>query len=112
MGYLHIDNLYKNQDILLFKQCYALEKVHGTSAHVGWREGLLTLSGGGEAERFPSIFDIPALTEKLAAAGREHITIYGEAYGGRCQGMRDSYGNDLRFIVFDIKIGESWINVP
>jgi hypothetical protein len=30
MGYLHIDNLYKSQDILLFKRCYALEKIHGT----------------------------------------------------------------------------------
>ncbi len=34
MGYLHIDNLYKNQTIRLFRECYALEKVHGTSAHV------------------------------------------------------------------------------
>lgn len=33
MGYLHIDNLYKNRDILLFRECWALEKVHGTSAH-------------------------------------------------------------------------------
>ena len=32
MGYLHIENLYKAQDILLFRECYALEKVHGTAA--------------------------------------------------------------------------------
>ena len=37
MGYLHIDNLYKNQTIMLFKECYAMEKIHGTSAHVGWK---------------------------------------------------------------------------
>jgi intein/homing endonuclease len=30
MAYLHhLDNLYKNQDILMFKECYALEKIHG-----------------------------------------------------------------------------------
>lgn len=29
MGYLHISNLYKDIDILLFKECYALEKIHG-----------------------------------------------------------------------------------
>jgi len=29
MGYLHINNLYKQQDILLFKECYAMEKIHG-----------------------------------------------------------------------------------
>ena len=29
MGYIHIGNLYKDQEILLFKECYALEKIHG-----------------------------------------------------------------------------------
>lgn len=29
MGYMHINNLYKNQEILMFKECFALEKVHG-----------------------------------------------------------------------------------
>ena len=38
MGYLHIENLYRPiaQSILLFREVYALEKIHGTSAHVGW----------------------------------------------------------------------------
>ena len=41
MGYLHIENLYRPaaQTLLLFKRLYALEKVHGTSAHVAWRDG-------------------------------------------------------------------------
>ena len=39
MGYLHIDNLYKNQTVLAFRRCFALEKVHGTSAHIAWRDG-------------------------------------------------------------------------
>ena len=34
MAYMHIDNLYKNQEVLLFKECYAMEKIHGTSAHI------------------------------------------------------------------------------
>ena len=33
MAYMHIENLYRNQNILLFKQCYCLEKIHGTSAN-------------------------------------------------------------------------------
>ena len=48
MGYLHIDNLYKAQDILNFKTCYALEKIHGTSAHLKWDNGELTFFSGGE----------------------------------------------------------------
>ena len=29
IGYRKIENLYRSKDILLFKQCYASEKVHG-----------------------------------------------------------------------------------
>jgi len=29
MGYAHIENLYKNQEILMFKRCFAMEKIHG-----------------------------------------------------------------------------------
>lgn len=29
MGYMKVDNLYKNNQIMEFKHCYALEKVHG-----------------------------------------------------------------------------------
>ena len=29
MSYLHIDNLYKAQEIFLFRRCYAMEKIHG-----------------------------------------------------------------------------------
>src|SRR3990167_11482310 len=48
MSYMHIENLYKAQDILAFKRCFALEKIHGTSAHVAWRDGSVVLSSGGE----------------------------------------------------------------
>ncbi len=58
MGYLHIGNLYKTPHVLLFRECYALEKVHGTSAHIGWNDGLLNYFSGGEShERFKSLFD-------------------------------------------------------
>ncbi len=48
MGYLHIDNLYKVRDILLFKRCYAMNKLHGTSSHISWKEGKLHYFPGGE----------------------------------------------------------------
>lgn len=40
------------------------------------------------------------------------IIIYGEAYGGKLQGMSHIYGKELRFIVFDVKIGYNWLSVP
>lgn len=38
--------------------------------------------------------------------------MFGEAYGGKQQGMRHTYGDKLSFIVFDVKIGETWLAVP
>lgn len=115
MGYLHIENLYRPaaQAILLFKECYALEKVHGTSAHVAWNQGVVTYSSGGEShERFKSLFDDAALAAAFASLGHDKVVVYGEAYGGKCQGMRSTYGDALRFIAFDVMIGEAWLSVP
>lgn len=113
MGYLHIDNLYKNQTIRLFRECYALEKVHGTSAHIRWSKGALIFYAGGEKhESFVALFDVAALTEAFQKLGRDEVIIYGEAYGGKQQGMRHTYGDKLCFIAFDVKIDDAWLNVP
>lgn len=113
MGYLHINNLYKDQRILMFRECYALEKVHGTSAHIAWSPvtGLHFFSGGEKHDRFVGAFDRPALTAAFEAIGHEML-VFGEAYGGKQQGMSARYGKELRFVVFDVKIGESWLSVP
>lgn len=115
MGYLHIDNLYKSQQILAFREIYALEKIHGTSAHLSWGQGGLKFFSGGEAhQRFVDLFD--PVTLSLAFAARfdplMEVTVYGEAYGGKQQGMSATYGKDLKFIAFDIQVGESWLSVP
>lgn len=111
MGYLKISNLYKETDILLFKRCYALEKIDGTSAHISWKDGKLSFySGGASHEAFVGLFDQEKLKENLRDF--EDITIYGEAYGGKVQGMSKRYGTNLKFIVFDIMIHHLWLNVP
>lgn len=115
MGYLHIDNLYKSQDVLAFKTVYALEKIHGTSAHVAWRQGAVTFFSGGESHaNFVTLFDAPALaakfTERFPVA--EDVTVYGEAYGGKCQHMSKTYGPSLKFVAFDVQVGDKWLAVP
>lgn len=122
-AYMHIENLYRNQDVLLFKRCYVLEKVHGTSAHVtfkrsdnpAWEGCQLTFFSGGEKhENFVRIFDEKELRRiyNEQFAGVEELTAYGEAYRGSCQGMKAAYGDKLRFIGFDVKIDGSFISVP
>jgi len=100
----------------MFKECYALEKIHGTSAHVSWKhesKQVILFSGGEKHAKFAELFDV----EKLAAQFKEEfehddITLFGEAYGGKCQGMSETYGKELKFIVFDVKIGPNWLDVP
>ena len=115
MGYLHIENLYKAQDILLFKEAYAMEKIHGSSAHVSYKDEKLNFFSGGEKhETFLKIFDLPKLEEnfKTLGHGSTSITVYGEVYGGKCQGMKATYGDTLKFIVFDVDIADHWLDVP
>lgn len=116
MGYLHIENLYKNQTILLFKECYAMEKIHGTSAHVSWRfeqKKVHFFAGGESHEKFLALFDQGFLKTKFQEVFPDtDVVIFGEAYGGKQQGMSHTYGKDLKFIGFDVKVGEVWLNVP
>ena len=112
MGYLHIDNLYKNARILEFKKCYALEKIHGTSAHIAWRDGRVHFFSGGESfERFKGLFDEEKLRALFEEWGVTEAVIFGEAYGGKQQGMSKTYGTELKFIAFDVKVGDCWLDV-
>jgi len=125
MGYLSIVNLYRPeaQIIFLFKECWALEKIEGTSAHLtfkysnspidGWK--LTYFSGGESHERFIKLFDeanLLAVVKDLGIPIDREIICYGECYGAGCQGMSHTYGKDLKFIVFDVQIGNTWLSVP
>jgi RNA ligase len=118
MGYQHITNLYKDQRVLCFKEVYALEKVHGTSAHLTFSQGELNFfSGGMKGTLFTSIFNCDELIErfKFLGYGTEHadpIKIYGEAYGGKEQGMSGTYGKAPQFVAFEVNIGGTWLDVP
>jgi len=113
MSYMHIENLYRAQDILMFRECYALEKIHGSSAHVAWKDDTVALfAGGTSAASFAALFDVPALAAKFTALSHPVVTVYGEAYGGKMQGMKDTYGPTLRFVAFEIRIDATWLAVP
>ncbi len=121
MGYMHIENLYKNQALLMFKKVYALEKIHGTSAHITFRRVKVApvdgveqpdtaeigfFSGGERHEKFVGIFDQEKLKALFLEAGPEKMTVFGEAYGGKQQGMKDTYGDQLKFVAFDVLMSD------
>ena len=115
MGYEHIDNLYNNKEILMFNQCYALEKIHGTCAHVYFNgKRMVNYSAGGdEHDEFISIFDTDKLKKKfIELFENKKVTIYGENHGNKQQRMNETYGKKTRFVVFDVKIDDCFLNVP
>ena len=119
MGYLSISNLYRPeaQCILQFRTLFALEKIHGTSAHVEYRPAdnrIRYFSGGASHSQFVSLFNETELLEKFKNLGipaDKSITVYGEAYGGSQQGMSHTYGKQLKFAAFDVQIGDCWLDV-
>lgn len=133
MGYMKIENLYRCQDMLLnYDVLYALEKVHGTSAHISWDGNQIKFfAGGANHEAFVNLFDHRNLTyliKRYIVSGNYasyfnsyvhsllfendfKFTLYGEAYGGKLLKMRNVYG-ELKFIGFDVKIGDTWLDVP
>lgn len=113
MSYLHIQNLYKSREILEFRKCYAMEKIHGTSAHIAWKDSQVEFfSGGCKYEEFVKLFNLENLVAKFTELGHPQVIVFGEAYGGKMQSMKASYGIHLKFVVFEVKIGDSWLAVP
>ena len=114
IGYLKIKNLYAEKDILLFKQCYALEKIHGTSVHLSFDgvDNVQYFSGGCTHELFIKLFDQDKILRTFQENFNGPVTIYGEGYGGKVNKMSKTYGLNLKFIAFDVRIGKAWLDVP
>jgi len=91
-----------------------MEKIHGTSAHISFKNNTIHYFSGGESHvNFVKLFDEEKLKAEFANLGHsEEITVFGEAYGGKCQGMSATYGKELKFVAFDVQVGENWLNVP
>lgn len=117
MGYAKINNLYKRPDFLdIFRKVWVLEKIHGTSANISFepQAGVQFFSGGADQSNFCLLFDRAELNGiyNSSTFSDKPLTLYGEAYGGKILGMSNTYGKQLRFIVFDVKFDGKWLDVP
>lgn len=93
----------------------AMEKIHGTSTHIAYSlkdKKLICHSGGERNSEFIKIFDLSyietCLNELVVANDWKSIKIHGECYAGKQQQMSATYGNVLKFIVFDVKINNEY----
>ena len=120
VSYQHIPNQYRPEAlaILDLRLVYASEKVHGTSANIKYRvkpaggSEILYSSGGASHTNFVGLFDDAGLMERFKVMGHLEVTVYGEAYGGKEQKMSDTYGKELCFIAFEVRVGDVWLNTP
>ena len=62
---------------------------------------------------FVALFNAEDLTTRFKGIfGADKVIVYGEAYGGKIQKRSYLYGPDLKFVVFDVKVGDCWLSVP
>lgn len=114
---MKIPNLYRPeaQDILMFKELWSLEKIHGTSANLSYSSGCVKFfSGGATYSEFIKLFNAEELKKKFDELGlaEKKTVIYGEAYAGKMQAMKETYGPNLSFIAFEVNIDDKWLSVP
>lgn len=113
-----INTIYDRYDLVVKKNHNFVASgvvVHNTSAHISFSDNKLRFFAGGvKQEDFEALFNKEELLHKFIEVYHNDlpITIYGEAYGGKMQGMSETYGKQLKFVVFDVKIGHSWLSVP
>ena len=93
------------------------EKVDGTNIRVGYKEGNIEFGGRTENAQIPAVLTknlcsmfYPMLELLEETFGIADIVLYGEGYGGKIQKAGSAYGQDQRFVLFDVLIDGWWLN--
>lgn len=91
------------------------EKVDGTNIRIMFDGEKITFGGKSDNAQIPSVLAnnlndmfLP-LRDKFAELFADGVCLYGEGYGGKIQKAGATYGADQRFVLFDVKIGEWWL---
>lgn len=118
MGYASILNLYADTRILELPECWALEKIHGTSAWITYAPATdtkppkLVFHSGEQQTAFEALFDKDRLLKIFGLMGGVHVNVHGECYGGKIQKNAWRYGDKIRFTAFDVKYDGRWLSIP
>ena len=85
------------------------EKVDGTNIRVMYNDGKVTFGGKTDNAQIPA-----PLYEYLSETFKSQIMcgtmcLYGEGYGPKIQKVGGLYRNDPSFVLFDVKVGEWWL---
>ena len=91
------------------------EKVDGTNIRVMLKDGGITFGGKTESAQIPAQL-VSRLNDRflpLAATMQDvfggDVCLYGEGYGAKIQKVGSSYRADQDFVLFDVRIGDWWL---
>ena len=92
------------------------EKVNGTNIRILWNGKRINFGGKTDNAQLPvkllyklqEIFD-EKTNQFTGIFGEDEICLYGEGYGAGIAKGGGNYLKDLNFVLFDVKIGEWWI---
>ena len=93
------------------------EKVDGTNIRVMFKDGNITFGGKTDRAMIPAplankLNDIfLPLKDKFTEifSNATEVCLYGEGYGAKIQKGGGNYRDDQSFVLFDIKIGDWWL---
>jgi len=93
------------------------EKVDGTNIRVMWSGESISFGGKSDNAQIPvplmNYLNETFLVQKdkfIEVFGDESgVCLYGEGYGGKIQKAGATYGGQQRFVLFDVKIGDWWL---
>jgi len=93
------------------------EKVDGTNIRILWDGNGVTFGGKTDNAQIPA-FLVSKLNEMFLKQRDVFVSqfdndggvcLYGEGYGAKIQGFGRNYRQDQDFVLFDVKIGEWWL---
>jgi hypothetical protein len=100
-------------EFLQYNEWEFTEKVDGTNIRVYLAEGTIMFGGRTDKAQIPPLL-LASLQETfnsdfLARVDTtQPVTLYGEGYGPKIQ-SGEKYGDTPRFVLFDVKIGDWWL---
>ena len=111
-----LDNEWSKPEFYALSNCQwtFTEKVDGTNIRLHLSaDSQLTIGGRTDNAQIPA--PLVAAIQALELDKRHELqklpelTLYGEGYGGKIQKAGATYGPEQRFVLFDIRIGDMWL---
>jgi hypothetical protein len=113
---LHGEYSLPEFDYLKGNQWIFTEKVDGTNIRVMFDGEAITFGGKTDrAQIYPGLASrlnekfLPQLDAFKAIFDSTEVCLYGEGYGAKIQKGGENYRQDQDFVLFDIRIGERWL---